>query len=276
MCQHVHSSVTENSEKYKHELSRHNYVTPTSYLELLGILSNLIGVKKFQVQQARNRTKTGLDKLLATADEVQKLQEELATMEPQLQEAVEESISTMDKITTDTKIAEETKAIVQKEEFQASAKARETQAIADDAQRDLNEALPALDAALASLKSLNKNDVVEVRTMQRPPIGVKIVIETVCIMKGVKPKKVAGEKPGEKVDDYWEPGKALLQEPGKFLESLFKYDKDNIADAIITKIQPYIDNEDFTPTAIAKVCTHEQCVIYTSGVVVFVTHSISH
>ncbi len=34
--------------------------------------------------------------------------------------------------------------MVQKEETQAAAKARETQAIADDAQRDLNEALPAL------------------------------------------------------------------------------------------------------------------------------------
>ena len=40
--------------------------------------------------------------------------------------------------------AEETKAVVQKEEEQATKKAQETQAIADDAQRDLNEALPAL------------------------------------------------------------------------------------------------------------------------------------
>ena len=30
--------------------------------------------------------------------------------------------------------------------------------------------------------------------MQRPPVGVKMVIESVCIMKGIKPKKVAGEK----------------------------------------------------------------------------------
>ena len=34
--------------------------------------------------------------------------------------------------------------IVQREETQAAQKAKETQAIADDAQRDLNEALPAL------------------------------------------------------------------------------------------------------------------------------------
>lgn len=41
-------------------------------------------------------------------------------------------------------MAEETKTVVQKEETQASKKAQETQAIADDAQRDLDEALPAL------------------------------------------------------------------------------------------------------------------------------------
>lgn len=61
--------------------------------------------------------------------------------------------------------------------------------------------------------------------MQRPPPGVKLVIEAMCIMKGIKPKKIAGEKPGTKVDDYWEPGKGLLQDPGRFLESLFKFDK---------------------------------------------------
>lgn len=42
------------------------------------------------------------------------------------------------------KVAEETKMVVQTEEAQAAQKARETQAIADDAQKDLSEALPAL------------------------------------------------------------------------------------------------------------------------------------
>ena len=38
-------------------------------------------------------------------------------------------------------------------------------------------------------------------------------------------QQVAGDKPGVKVDDYWEVGKAQLQDPTKFLDSLFKYDK---------------------------------------------------
>ncbi len=60
-------------------------------------------------------------------------------------------------------VAEETRKSVQAEEAKATEKASFAEAIATDAQRDLDEALPALDAALASLKSLNKNDVTEVR-----------------------------------------------------------------------------------------------------------------
>jgi dynein heavy chain len=60
--------------------------------------------------------------------------------------------------------------------------------LADDAQRDLDAALPALDAAVASLKNLSRNDVVEVRSLQNPPAGVKLVMEATCIMFDEKPK----------------------------------------------------------------------------------------
>lgn len=59
---------------------------------------------------------------------------------------------------------------------------------ADDAQRELDAALPALDAAVASLKNLSKNDIVEVKSLQNPPDGVKIVMKAACIMFGEKPK----------------------------------------------------------------------------------------
>lgn len=66
----------------------------------------------------------------------------------------------------DTAVAEETRNAVQAEEMKAKVKAQTAQAIADDAQKDLAEALPALDAALASLRNLNKNDVTEVTELR--------------------------------------------------------------------------------------------------------------
>lgn len=64
MCQEIHLSVARNSILFLQELNRHNSVTPTSYLELLGIFSRLLGMKKLELTTARNRTKTGLDKVI--------------------------------------------------------------------------------------------------------------------------------------------------------------------------------------------------------------------
>ena len=150
-------------------------------------------------------------------------------------------------------VAAETRIVVQKDEEEAVKKAKEAKAIADDAQRDLDEALPALEAALASLKSLNKNDVTEVKAMKSPPAGVILVMEAVCIMKKIPPKRVAGDKPGSKVDDYTDAYRGLLTDPTKFLDMLFTYEKDSIPDSVIQKIEPYINNDKFQPAAIFQV-----------------------
>jgi len=63
LCQVIHQSVATYSTKYLAEMSRHNYVTPTSYLELLGIFSKLVGMKKIELNTSRNRLKTGLEKV---------------------------------------------------------------------------------------------------------------------------------------------------------------------------------------------------------------------
>ena len=66
VCQEIHQSVAQNSKRFLAELSRYNYVTPTSYLELLGIFSKLVGMKKMELNTSRKRLKTGLDKVLNT------------------------------------------------------------------------------------------------------------------------------------------------------------------------------------------------------------------
>ena len=81
---------------------------------------------------------------MTTEKEVTKLRADLEKMQPLLVEAVQEAETTMKTIEVDSKVAAETRATVQKEEEEAVKKAKEAKAIADDAQRDLDEALPAL------------------------------------------------------------------------------------------------------------------------------------
>lgn len=66
MCVEIHQMVAHKCEQYRVELSRYNYITPKSYLELLGIFSALIGQKKQELNCARQRMKAGLDKVTST------------------------------------------------------------------------------------------------------------------------------------------------------------------------------------------------------------------
>ncbi|KAJ3657289.1 hypothetical protein Zmor_009105 [Zophobas morio] len=253
VCQFMHASVVDASVLYKQELSRHNYVTPTSYLELLSSYTDLMIKKRTALSEGVTRLSTGLGKLQSTAEEVKILQASLEEMKPALEAAKLDAETMIEQIARDQLVAEETKEVVEKEEIEASKKALDTQTIAEDAQRDLDEAMPDLLAAEASLKSLNKNDISEVRSMKRPPAGVIYVIESICIIKGIKPNKLPGKMPGEKILDYWEPGRNMLSDPGVFLTSLMNFDKESITEEMIEKLRSYVTNAQFQPAKVAKV-----------------------
>ena len=84
MCSYFQSSVAELSKAYYNEQRRHNYVTPTSYLELLGAFRSLLDVKRGEVAKAKDRYDVGLDKLTQTAESVAGMQAELTELQPKL------------------------------------------------------------------------------------------------------------------------------------------------------------------------------------------------
>ena len=53
----------------------------------------------------------------------------------------------------------------------------------DECEEKLAVAMPALNAAIAALKTLKQNDITVVKSMTNPPNGVKLVMEAVCILK---------------------------------------------------------------------------------------------
>jgi dynein heavy chain len=178
----------------------------------------------------------------------------LVEKKPFLEETQKKVGEMMVVIQRDKADAEEVSQAVEKEEAEAKVKASETQDIKDDAQKDLDEALPALEVAVQCLKKLKADHIREVKQLTNPPAGVRLACEAVCIMFGYKPvKKADPNQPGKKIDDYWETSqKQLLADPKKLLEELFEFDKDNIPDKVIQQMGPYMEREDFDPAAIKK------------------------
>jgi hypothetical protein len=74
--------------------------------------------------------------------------------------------------------------VVSKEEASAKAEAAKVQAIKDECESDLAEAMPALEAALKALDTLTKNDITEVKGMKSPPASEHRVqpSSTLCVV----------------------------------------------------------------------------------------------
>jgi len=108
--------------------------------------------------------------------------------------------------------------------------------------------------AQKALKALKLSSLQEIKALGNPPGGVKLTLEAICVIFGVKPvKKTDPNNPGKRFDDYWEASqKGPLSDPKKLLDDLFEFDKDNIPEAVVQRLGPYIDREDFDPNAIKK------------------------
>ena len=148
MCCAFQSTVSELSTEYHAELKRHNYVTPTSYLELIGAFRSMLDKQRGMVTEAKSRYDVGLQKLTETSEQVAGMQAELVELQPKLVVAGKEADELMVKIEVDTKAANVTRANVTIEEAAATKKADEAQAIKVDCEAGLAEALPALEMAV--------------------------------------------------------------------------------------------------------------------------------
>ncbi|XP_063993893.1 dynein axonemal heavy chain 3 [Diachasmimorpha longicaudata] len=254
VCKNFHETVQHSSEDYQRTQGRTNYVTPTSFLELIKSLYKLYGQKVDQITSQQNRYEVGLEKLDFAAGQVAVMQEELHALQPKLVAQSQLSDKLMIRIEQDTVNVEAKKEVVAADEALANEAAAAAQAIKDDCESDLAEATPALEAALSALDTLKPADVTIVKSMKSPPAGVRLVMEAVCVLKGVKPERVQ-DPSGVTIDDYW-PASIKVLGDMKFLESLKTFDKDNIPPAYMKRIrEKFMNDRSFQPEVIKKVST---------------------
>uniref|UniRef100_A0A8C7T568 Dynein axonemal heavy chain 12 n=1 Tax=Oncorhynchus mykiss TaxID=8022 RepID=A0A8C7T568_ONCMY len=253
ICKTFHTSAIQLSHKFLSELGRHNYVTPTSYLELIAAFRQLLTQKRDMVMKAKKRYTNGLDKLAFAESQVSEMKKELVDLQPKLEQAKIDNTKMMKVLEVESVQVEAKSKVVRVDEEAATLKANEAQALKNECESDLAEAIPALEMALSALDTLKPSDVTIVKSMKSPPSGVKLVMAAVCVMKELKPDKIVDPAgTGQKILDYWGPSKKLLGDMN-FLRDLKEYDKDNIPVPVMQKIRSeYMTNPDFDPTKVAK------------------------
>ncbi|KAJ3415371.1 Dynein heavy chain 6, axonemal, partial [Chytridiales sp. JEL 0842] len=238
MCVEIHSSVGDMAKRFYAELRRRYYTTPTSYLELINLYTAMLQEKRKELGSSRDRLKNGLNKLAETNDLVINMQVELEQLGPELKQRAADVETLMVKIAKDQEMADGVRKVVSEEEAIVRDKAVATEMIAAEAQKDLDEALPALNAAYRALDALEKKDIAELKVFTKPPELVLMVLEAICILFKVKPD--------------WEQSKKLLSDP-QLMKKMQDFDKDNIQESTTKKLRKYIENPLFNADSVEKV-----------------------
>jgi dynein heavy chain len=253
VCQNFHQDVKNLSDEFYTSLKRRNYVTPTSYLELIVAFKQNLDMKRIEVSQAKMRYETGLEKLAFAADQVNKMQKELEDLQPELVRSAHATEELMGQIEQKMPGVLETRKVVSAEAAVAQGEADVVTAQKNEVEADLAVAIPALEEAVAALQTIRPNDINEIKALSKPPEKIRMVCKAVCIMLDIKPVRIPDpENPTKRIMDFWGPSQRMLADAG-FMNSLMMYDKDNINPKVVAEIKKeFIENPDFNPEIIAK------------------------
>ncbi|XP_049866243.1 dynein axonemal heavy chain 7-like [Pectinophora gossypiella] len=253
LCQVFHTDTQELTRQFLLRLKRYNYVTPTAYLELINMFKSLLNRKRAELITGEKRYLTGLDQLAIAAKSVAALQKALEVLQPKLAAGAAAVALTTAKVEKEKEGVALVEADVLVDQAAAEEQAAAAQAIKEECDADLAEAMPILNSALAALDTLTPQDITFIKTMKSPPRGIKLVMEAICILKEMKPDKIPNPSGVGTIEDYWGPSKKLLNDI-KFLEGLQNYDKDNIPPPVMKKLMTTIMlDEGFVPEKIRAV-----------------------
>lgn len=253
MFKNIHQSVERKSTAYKEELNRTNYVTPTSFLELLAAYGSILKTKRKSVEWSKNRLVGGLQVLEKAGKEIASLQDSIEKMTPDLVRTKREVAATMETLAVEKADADAEREVVAKDEAEATQAEAEAEALKSEAEVELGKATPLLEEAARVLASLRKDDFYVLQQIKKPTPTVVLGMEVSCHMMGHKPKKGVANKVDGDTQGYFETARVqLLSNPGQFLKSMQEYDKENIDEKVVKRVGAIIDSDDFTPEKVAS------------------------
>jgi dynein heavy chain len=298
LCVDVHEDASRLAARYVSQMRRVTYITPSSFTELIIVFKRLLTEKTRAITDEGARLTSSVNKLIETSAMVAKMKEQvccrfanlcvavvvaagapslfrlpcaavvcdrlrrllvqLEQLQPILRQNAVETEEVIRELDVESREVESIRTVVAKDEAIAEAKALEAHTIQMECESDLAAAIPAVEAAVAALQSIRKQDLVEVKTMASPPIHVKLVMEAVCVLFKIEPKRIKLDpsRPTEVILDFWEPSRKQLLSDPKLIQRLIDFDKDNVDPRIIETVQTnFVNNPLLNPEMIRKVRT---------------------
>lgn len=218
-----------------HYTGRYNYVTPKSYLELIGFYKFLLNQKRATVNRNIERLDVGLSTLRKTAADVAELQIDLSH---RLEVVAEKQVATnilIEEIGVQRADADVQNEFANSEAEKAAITSAAAAVIEEQAAGELAEAEPAMKAAAAAVDCLSKSMLTELKSLGSPPAGVDLVTSACLILLEKEYKNFK-----------WDRAKKMMANVDAFKGRLQSYRGEDMTEDEVTKLQPFLSNEMFS------------------------------
>jgi dynein heavy chain len=159
MCKLFHKNLLDLSAKFYDELHRRNYVTPTSYLELIKTFKDLLDKKRFEILSLKERYVIGMEKLELSESQISIMQKDLTELQPKMIKTSQETEDLIMVFEREAGEVDAVKQIVEADKEKANKATMEAQLIKDECEEQLELAIPALNEAISALDTLKPQDI---------------------------------------------------------------------------------------------------------------------
>jgi dynein cytoplasmic 1 heavy chain len=231
---HIHYSLHRFNERLHKQQDKVTYLTPRHFLDFVDQFAKLHAEKREDLEEQQRHLNVGLDKLRETVDKVRDLRAELAQKKSHLEKKKEEADRKLEQVLENEKEAERKKETSEELRKQLDQEEADVSARQEVVMEDLAKAEPAVEEAKRSVNNIKKQHLQEVRSLQRPPAGVKMALEAVCVLLGHRAAEWATVLSIIKRDD--------------FISSIVSYDNQTqMTPPLRAKMRrDYLSKDDFT------------------------------
>ncbi|GAB1730251.1 hypothetical protein NU195Hw_g9200t1 [Hortaea werneckii] len=231
---HVHHSMHHFNERLKKQQSKTTYLTPRQFLDFVAQFVKLYNEKRDDLEEQQRHLNVGLEKLRDTVDKVSELKKSLAEKKSELEKKDAEASEKLQRMVADQQEAEQRRAASLEIQAALEKQEKEVASRKEVVLEDLANAEPAVVEAQRSVSNIKRQHLTEVRSMQNPPSGVKLALESVCTLLG------------HKATD-WKSIVSIVRRDD-FIASIVNYDNERqmTPQHRVKMRRDYLSNDDFT------------------------------
>ncbi|XP_025833356.1 dynein heavy chain, cytoplasmic [Agrilus planipennis] len=232
-CVYVHQTLHKANARLAKRGSRTMAITPRHYLDFIHHFVKLHNEKRSDLEEQQLHLNVGLSKIAETVEQVEEMQKSLAVKSQELQAKNEAANAKLKQMVKDQQEAEKKKVQSQEIQQQLAEQTVHIEQKRKEVMADLAQVEPAVIDAQQAVKSIKKQQLVEIRTMANPPAVVKLALESICLLLG------------ENASD-WKSIRAVIMRDNFINTVVSNFSTEDISDEVRERMKSkYLSNPDY-------------------------------